>query len=64
MPKITKTDDGGWAYKCTCGQEMVLYTDGGEKPRKLVKCFECQESDKNYVESGKYYETHNNNNNR
>lgn len=53
MPKVTQQEDGGWAYKCTCGYNMALYTDGNKKPKKLVKCFDCQEEFK--------YDTHKNN---
>jgi len=29
-----------YKYKCICGKTILLETD--EKPKKLIKCFDCQ----------------------
>lgn len=41
MPNVIKTKDGGWEYKCECGQEMILYTAEKNPPKKLVRCIDC-----------------------
>jgi hypothetical protein len=39
MPKVKKLGEFKYQYNCTCGKEIIL--DIGEKPKKLIKCFDC-----------------------
>ena len=48
MPPVKKLDSimkgkylyHVYKYKCICGKTILLETD--EKPKKLIKCFDCQ----------------------
>jgi len=42
MPKVTKLSGNRYQYQCECGRVCTLEVDGGEKPDKLIRCWECQ----------------------
>lgn len=43
MPKVTIIQPGIYEYKCLCGREIIYEHDIKEKPKRLVRCFECQQ---------------------
>jgi hypothetical protein len=40
MPAI-KRIDGGIEYQCTCGKTLQMLLAPGERPDRLVKCWDC-----------------------
>jgi hypothetical protein len=40
MPAI-KRIEGGIEYQCTCGKTLQMLLAPGERPDRLVKCWDC-----------------------
>ena len=43
--KTYKLPSGDIKYNCICGKEMILSLPPGERPKRLIKCFECIEKE-------------------
>lgn len=39
MPKVEQIGLNKYKYQCTCGATIIYETD--EKPKRVIKCFEC-----------------------
>ena len=41
MPTVTRISPGVWSYLCECGRAMTLDMKSEERPRRLIKCWDC-----------------------